>query len=96
VLPGLHLIVFAPAGWPEDELSLAEAASQDSSLSLTPREVEVLELAAEGNGAAEIAERLALSTRTVDTHFEHIYAKLGVHNRTGAVASAMRLGLIDC
>ena len=95
VLPGRHVIVFAPADWPEDELGVIEDGT-DPSISLTPREVEVLALAAEGAGIPELGEELALSPDTVRTHLKHIYAKLGVHNRTGAVTRAIRLGLIDC
>ena len=62
---------------------------------LSPREVEVLRLAAEGNTGPEIAGSLVVSPATVKTHFEHIYEKLGVSDRAAAVAHAMRTGLID-
>ncbi len=62
---------------------------------LTPREVEVLAVAAGGLSTEEIAERLIISRGTVKTHFENLYPKLGVSDRAGAVAAAMRLGLID-
>ncbi len=96
ILPGRHVIVFAPADWPEDELGVIEDDGPDPSTSLTPREVEVLALAAEGAGIPDLGEELALSPDTVRTHLKHIYAKLGVHNRTAAVTRAIRLGLIDC
>lgn len=95
VLPGRHVIVFAPADWPEGELGVIEDDGPDPSASLTPREIEVLKLAAEGTGIRELSEELALSSFTIRTHLKHIYAKLGVHNRTAAVTTAMRLGLID-
>lgn len=94
VLPGRHVIVYAPADWPEDELGVIEAVGPDPSASLTPRELEVLALAAEGRNGPMIARALVLSPATVRTHFEHIYAKLGMRDRAGAVAQAMRLGLI--
>ena len=56
----------------------------------------VLELASEGTSIPELGAELALSPDTVRTHLKNIYAKLGVHNRTGAVTRAMRLGLINC
>ena len=61
---------------------------------LTARELEVLELAAQGYSGRQIAERLRISPATIKTHFEHIYAKFGVSGRTAAVAQAMRAGLI--
>jgi DNA-binding NarL/FixJ family response regulator len=49
---------------------------------LTPREREVATLAAGGLTSAEIAERLVLSTRTVENHLQRGYAKLGIANRS--------------
>jgi DNA-binding NarL/FixJ family response regulator len=63
--------------------------------SVTPREVEVLSLASHGLTYAEIAEQLAVTTATVKTHLENIYAKLGVSDKAAAVATALRHGLID-
>jgi DNA-binding CsgD family transcriptional regulator len=95
-LPGLHLFVFTPAGWPEDELGIIDAGSADRPVqSLTPREREILQLAAEGFSGPSIAERLVVSPVTVKTHFAHIYEKLDVGDRAAAVAKGMRLGLID-
>jgi DNA-binding CsgD family transcriptional regulator len=62
---------------------------------LTKREHEVLDLAAAGLDVGAICERLTISRSTVKTHFEHIYAKLEVSNRTSAVARALRVGLIQ-
>lgn len=58
------------------------------SLGLTRRQAEVLALALEGDTAAGIAERLCLSSRTVEKHFEAIYYRLGVANRAQAVLAA--------
>lgn len=52
---------------------------------LTPRERDILGYVAEGNTNLEIANRLAISQRTVEHHLENAYRKLGVHNRTGAL-----------
>jgi DNA-binding CsgD family transcriptional regulator len=61
---------------------------------LTKREHEVLQLAADGHSAGEIATRLNLSPATIKTHLENTYRKLGVHDRTSAVAETIRQGLI--
>jgi DNA-binding CsgD family transcriptional regulator len=58
--------------------------------SLTPTELEVARLAAEGLTNPAIGERLFISRGTVKTHLEHVYAKLGVHNRTELAAAAAR------
>jgi DNA-binding CsgD family transcriptional regulator len=95
ILPGLHLIAFAPADWPEGELGLVERDGSDPAVALTPRETEVMALAADGLNEPELAQELVLSPTTVNTHFKNIYAKLDVRNRAGAVAKAMRLGIIE-
>ena len=60
---------------------------------LTAREIEVLELLAEGLRNAEIAERLYLSPKTVGHHVSSVLAKLGVHSRVEAAREFTRLGL---
>jgi two-component system, NarL family, nitrate/nitrite response regulator NarL len=62
---------------------------------MTPREAETLRLIAEGLSAPAIGNTLHLSTATVKTHLQHIYAKLGVSERAAAVAEAMRRGLLE-
>ena len=61
---------------------------------LTPREVEVLELLAEGLPNKAIAVRLRISDQTVKFHVSSISGKLGAKNRTDAVRRAVRRGLI--
>jgi DNA-binding CsgD family transcriptional regulator len=95
-LPGLHLIAFAPAGWPDDELCLLDYEATEPPLApLTAREQQVLQLAARGFSGPRIAQRLVVSPSTVKTHFANIYKKLAVRDRTTAVANGMRLGLVD-
>lgn len=62
---------------------------------LTPRELEVLRLLAEGLSNRAIAARLVVSEKTVGTHLAHIYAKLGVATRGAAAAFAYRHGLVE-
>ena len=95
VLPGRHVIVFAPADWPEDELGVIEDDGSDPSASLTPREVEILTLAGQSLSVQTIAKSLTISPATVKTHLEHIYRKLDVHDRTAAVVHALRAGFIE-
>jgi len=83
-LPGLRLSGFAPIGTTVDDL-----------VRLTRRERELLQLAADGLSGPRIAEELVLSRATVRTHFDNIYEKLDTHDRTAAVAKAMRLGIIE-
>jgi DNA-binding CsgD family transcriptional regulator len=59
--------------------------------SLTARELDVLALVAQGLTNRDISRRLFISPATVRTHLEHIYDKLGVHSRAGAVSAAFRL-----
>ena len=59
---------------------------------LSRREVEVLQLVADGAANTEIAARLYISDATVKSHLVHIYTKLGVSSRTAAVAAAREAG----
>jgi DNA-binding NarL/FixJ family response regulator len=61
---------------------------------LSAREVELLELLATGMGNRAIARQLFISEATVKTHLVHIYAKLGVENRTAAIAEAGKRRII--
>jgi DNA-binding CsgD family transcriptional regulator len=62
---------------------------------LTERQVEVVRLLAAGLTNAEVAERLVLSVRTVDSHVAAALAKLGTRTRKDAVARAAELGILD-
>ncbi len=62
---------------------------------LTPRQREVLKLIAEGQSTKEIARRLDLSVKTVDTHRSQLMRQLDIHEVTGLVRYALRAGLIS-
>lgn len=61
---------------------------------LTRKELEVLQLCAEGLSNNEIAKKLIISEHTVKTHLEHIFIKMKVSNRTCAAIKGIRLGII--
>jgi len=75
------------------EREVVAHASTASTLlaSLTTREIEVLELLEDAPSASQIAYRLTLSVRTVESHLANAYRKLGVHNRAAAIAEFARL-----
>ncbi len=82
------------------EAALARAALAARGRALLPgglsaREAEVLRLVAMGRSNRETATALVISERTVVNHLSHIYDKLGVDNRAGAAAFAVRHGLLD-
>jgi len=62
---------------------------------LTNREREILQLAASGLSNREIAGRLVISEGTIRFHFSNIFNKLGVNNRSQAIVSALRQGLVN-
>ncbi len=61
---------------------------------LTPRQVEVLRMVAEGHRTREIAIRLNLSVKTIESHRGEIMKRLGIHDLVTLVRYAMRLGLV--
>lgn len=78
---------------PEVMAALVERM-QKPSVTLSARETELLRLVETGATNKELAERLFISQSTVKTHLVHIYTKLGVDNRTAAVAAARAENLI--
>jgi NarL family two-component system response regulator LiaR len=82
-----EVLVPAPAHFIRDEHKL-------TSLGITPRELEILELIAEGLSNREIAERVHVSENTVKTHSSRVFDKLGARRRTQAVQLGKELRLI--
>ncbi len=72
----------------------APTTAATSTLPLTPREMQVLCLLAQGLDNMTIAQRLVVTTRTVQNHVSTIYSKLGVTSRTEAALIAIRHGLV--
>jgi DNA-binding CsgD family transcriptional regulator len=77
-----------------DELRPARAPSGGAETTLTPRELEVLALLAEGLTNGQIGRRLFISTKTVSVHVSNLLAKLGAAGRTEAAAIARRRRLV--
>ena len=73
----------------------AEIAEHSTDDALTPREIDVLRLAAKGNSNKEIAAQLSLTEETVKSHIRNILAKLEAKDRTHAVAMGAKRGIID-
>jgi DNA-binding CsgD family transcriptional regulator len=82
-----EVLVPAPAEFVRDEAKVA-------ALGITPRELEVLELIAQGLSNKEIGERVFVSENTVKTHSSRVFDKLGAKRRTQAVQMAKQLRLI--
>jgi len=72
----------------------AKTGDLDVVETLTPREREVLHLAAQGYANAEIARRLSLSARTVETHRAHMMRKLGLHSQFDLARFALERGIL--
>jgi DNA-binding NarL/FixJ family response regulator len=71
-----------------------EAAAESAEENLTPREVEMVRMVAQGLRNKAIAERLAISEGTVKVHLHNIYEKLGVDGRLELVLCAQRKGIV--
>ena len=79
---------YVPAGIAQE---IAIHAAQEP---LSPREVSILELVAAGKANKSIAFEMAVSEETVKAHLKNIFAKLGVNDRTQAVTTGLRRGII--
>ena len=84
----------APVPPPRDDPPFSASAESIERLGLTPRELEILGLIADGLSTREIAERLFVSENTVKTHSSRLFAKLGARRRTQAVQIAREAGVV--
>jgi DNA-binding NarL/FixJ family response regulator len=90
---GTYLSPAVSKGVLNDYVQRLRGEDQEPEL-LTPRQREVLQLIAEGHSTKEVARRLDLSVKTVETHRSQLMKQLDIHEVTGLVRYAMRLGLL--
>jgi DNA-binding NarL/FixJ family response regulator len=95
VLAGRRYLSAPLSEWAINALATRVSDTSDPLNTLSPREREVLQLAAEGFGNAEIAEKLFISPRTAETHRTNLMRKLGLQSQTDLVRFAIRKGLIS-
>lgn len=79
----------------EPEPAAAGSDRVDDTPELTPREVQILQMLADGCSPHEVAERLVISPKTVRNHLTKVYDKLSVNSRSQAIVEALRYGMID-
>jgi DNA-binding CsgD family transcriptional regulator len=85
---------FQPEQERAGEFNLAVRFMLTPLVQLTPREMEVIQLVAEGLSNKEIARSLSISPRTVNFHLDNLFSKLGVRSRTEAAVYALRQGYV--
>ncbi len=97
-----HIVLADEPAWPvflheletflaPDRSSAQSSVDADVAAVLSPRELDILRLAAQGRDNDAIAAELVLSVRTVERHLQNAYAKLGLHGRTARTAAVARL-----
>jgi len=94
VLAGRRYLSAPLSEWAINALATKVAEASDPLSTLSPREREVLQLATEGYGNPEIAEKLFISPRTAETHRTNLMRKLALQSQTDLVRFAIRKGLI--
>src|SRR3974390_1892142 len=80
---------------PIDDDVRAKLDSRDMQESLSRREVQVIQLLAQGKRNKEIGDALGISEQTVAAHLKSVYHKLRVNDRTAAVSAAVRRGIVE-
>ena len=95
ILDANHLSAHNHIAWRDTTLSEPTHPNTATFVeTLSPREIDVLRLMADGQSNQEIAQVLVVALNTVKMHVKHIYRKLGVRNRVQAVAQARNLSLM--
>lgn len=91
----LRVVTAGCAGEQQGFVCSETIAERDSAGTLSRREIEVLQLVAEGKTTAAVARELFISLKTVKNHLANIYQKLDVRDRTQAVVQGLRLGFVQ-
>lgn len=92
--PKIETVIVEKHIYPDPAAAFVLNEKELSSLGLSRRELEVLQLMAEGLSNEEIGRRLFVSLNTIKTHSSRIFEKMDVQRRTQAIEKAKRLGLI--
>jgi DNA-binding NarL/FixJ family response regulator len=95
VMAGRRYLSAPLSEWAINALATKVAETTDPLGTLSPREREVLQLATEGYGNPEIAEKLFISPRTAETHRTNLMRKLALQSQTDLVRFAIRKGLLS-
>lgn len=95
VVAGRRYLSAPLSEWAINALATRVADTADPLNALSPREREVLQLAAEGHGNPEIAEKLFISPRTAETHRTNLMRKLALQSQTDLVRFSIRRGIIQ-
>ncbi len=95
VLAGRRYLSAPLSEWAISALTTRVADASDPLATLSPREREVLQLAAEGHDNPGIAEKLFISPRTAETHRANLMRKLGLQSQTDLVRFSIRRGVIE-
>lgn len=78
----------------EATMSIDEQAPSLADDVVSPREREIIRFVAQGMRNAEVAERLAISVRTVEKHLNNVFQKVGVRSRRELAGYALRVGIV--
>lgn len=92
---GASRALFEDASLGTDDSTIVDEGASVAPAAFTQRQLQVLRLVARGLANKEIARRLSVSERTVKAYLSSVFDKLAVSNRSAAIMTALRLGLID-
>ncbi|MDX1619880.1 MAG: response regulator transcription factor [Nitriliruptorales bacterium] len=92
---GQHVMSTGISDHPEIEDGSDRGSESGPTPELTPRELQILQLLADGLSPKDVADQLVISPKTVRNHLSKVYDKLGVNSRSQALVAALSHGLID-